>query len=131
MFQEIYYWMCFYIRKIKINKEPDWNAYMLLSILRLINISTIYVILTIIFPNLMFKGGVRTSLKNVIIIMFVTLFLNWIDRKLFFEKREKIFVRYNQLIKTERIHGKIKFWAYVVLSIPILSILIYYKNNIV
>ena len=115
MFKEYYYFMFYYLRSIKTNDTPAFNAYLLISLLQGLNIESIYIIVAYIFrfsytPN-----------KNIIIYiglsLSIALFI--INYFLLFAQRKNIFDKYELLSQKIKSKRMIYFWAYVTISVII------------
>jgi len=107
--------MFYYLRSIKTNDTPAFNAYLLISLLQGLNIESIYIIVAYIFrfsytPN-----------KNIIIYiglsLSIALFI--INYFLLFAQRKNIFDKYELLSQKIKSKRMIYFWAYVTISVII------------
>jgi len=49
MIKEIYYWTVFYLRKVKTNDMPEFNAFLSVSLMIFFNIATIFIVAKYIF----------------------------------------------------------------------------------
>ena len=116
MFKELYYWMYFYVSKVKTNKTPAFNAYVLICFLNGVNIETFF-----IFINYNLKlGGEKFNAFYVGGGLAAVLYI--INYFLLYKQRKDIFDKYNKLQQRRRIKGQIYFWMYVVLSFIIFYI---------
>jgi len=118
MLQEIYFWMTFYVKKIKTNDTPEFNSYLLMCVLVNANIWTIVIIVSSLLdfnPKSLGENGKTIGLICGLFIMVVNYFL-------LFSKRKQIYAKYEQLPSHRKARGMIFFWIYAILSLPLLFI---------
>lgn len=120
MLREMYYWMIFYLKKVKTNDMPQFNAYLLICLLMFANIGSLFEIISFLL-KLDIKS--LTSGYKVIGIIFGLSIM--IPNYFFlFAKRKEIIEKYDQLAQKRRTKGIILFWIYSIVSIPLFFILV-------
>jgi len=113
MFNEPYYWMYTYLKKIKTNDMPAFNACLLMCILQMANIGTILVVIFFFLKTNINKSiAVYAGLTMAVTLIVLNYFLLYIKRETIFEKYE------NNPLK-RKTKGKIYFFVYVLLSLAI------------
>jgi len=118
MLMEMYYWMIFYLKKIKTNDMPEFNAYLLISLLLNANLWTLVIIGSYLLKLDLKTVGGDAKVIGVVIglsVMIPNYFL-------FFAKRKKIIEKYDQLPQKRRVKGITLFWIYSILSLSLLFI---------
>ena len=116
MIKEIYYWMVFYLRKMPSNDMPQFNSYLLISLMVYFNIASIFIIIRYLL-NLSIKiNSVETTYLGLCSALCVGLFCYFFT----FKQRKDIQLKYVALSKERKIRGQIIFWFYIVLSISLL-----------
>lgn len=118
MFDEIYYWMYQYLRKIKTNDMPAFNAYLLICLLQIFNIGTLA---TIINYFLKINIDRNTAIYTGLGLAFV---LAVINRFFIYNKRETIFKEFEGTLPERKTKGRIYFWLYTLLSLVIFYVAI-------
>ena len=110
MFNEMYFWMLTYLGKIKTNKTPAFNAYLIISALQIFNIGTVYVI-----GNYFLKIVMDRNSAIILGLIFAAAFaiLNYF---ILYAKRESIIKKYSEAPIKRKIRGQILFWLYTILS---------------
>lgn len=110
--------MYFNLRKVKTNDMPAFNAYALICVLQLFNITTLLVLINY-FINIKLEkdAAIYTSLIGGIIILIF-------NRFLLYNKREIIFKKYDNKNPSRKTKGQLFFWLYVLLSLIILFVAI-------
>jgi hypothetical protein len=115
MFNEIYFWMVFYLKKVKTNDTPAFNGYLILCMLQIFNFGTVWVLINYFF----IKVNVNSDI-SVKICLFFGAVLCTLNYFLFYARRELIFLKYNCLKPKRKVKGQIFFWIYSLLSFAIL-----------
>ena len=85
MLMEMYYWMIFYLKKVKTNDMPEFNAYLLISLLLNANLWTLVIIVSYLLKIDLKTVGGDAKVIGVVIglsVMIPNYFL-------FFAKRKK------------------------------------------
>jgi len=116
MFKEFYYWMYWYIRKIKTDtdKEKARNAYILISAFQAMNIATVFIII-----NYYLKISLSHLLVCYIgVLMMLVLFV--LNHFTLFAYRDEVFRRNEEATIVRRRKGKILFLLYLVISVFLL-----------
>jgi len=115
MLQEMYYWMIYYLSKVKTNDMPKFNAYLLICVFLFANMGSIFVItcyllhldMSMVITNYKFAGLILAA-----IVMIPNYFY-------LFVKKDEICVKYKQSSLQRQQKGKIYFWIYALASIPL------------
>jgi hypothetical protein len=116
MFEEIYYWIYFYLKRIKTNDTPAFNAYLLICTIQFFNFGTLLVLIDYFWKVEYEKN---TVMCMELLVAGALCILNYF---LFYSKREVIFLKYIDLIPQRRVRGKIFFWIYILFSFSIFFI---------
>lgn len=120
MLGEMYYWMIFYLKKIKTNDMPQFNAYLLICLLIFANIGSLFEVISFLL-----KVDIKTltsDYKVIGIIFGLSIMIP--NYFLLFAKRNEIIAKYDQLPQKRRTKGIILFWIYSIVSIPLFFILV-------
>lgn len=115
MLQEPYYWMIFYIKKVRTNDQPYFNSYLLISMLAGFNILTVIMLISYLF-----NINIRISFfqeNSKIIGIFFGLSVMVFNYFYLFRQREKIVTKYSQLSDRRKTKGQILFWVYAIGSL--------------
>lgn len=115
MLKEMYYWMIYYIKKIKTNDMPEFSAYLLMCVLAFANFGALFVIVSFLFGFDIKTLNIDRKIIGIIFglsVMIPNYFL-------LFAKRKEIVEKYSKLPKNRRIKGIILFWIYSIVSIPL------------
>jgi Na+-driven multidrug efflux pump len=122
--QVIFYWLCYYLHKIKSNSNPEKNAFFILTMHLFFNFTTILIILRYIFK---FELSHNEYTWIVIIYSIIAYTLNAIIfRK---EAREKTKKEYVNIPEKQKKLDKIIFWSYMLLTLPLFCVVNYYLRN--
>lgn len=113
MFNEIYFWMYFYLSKIKTNKDPAHNAFIIICVLQIFNLGTICA-----WINYFLSININNTTALYIGIILAVM-LNILNHFLIYAKREIIFDKYKNMPQDRKKKGQISFWFYVVLTFVI------------
>jgi hypothetical protein len=113
MFQEIYFWMYTYIKKIKTNGNPADSAYLLVSGLQSMNIGTIYILINY-YLKLSIKIEKNTVIYIGLVLAGILFTLNYI---ILYSKHAAIEQKYISLAPERKKRGKLYLWIYVLLTI--------------
>jgi hypothetical protein len=116
MLQEMYYWMMFYLGKVKTNDMPKFNAYLLMCLLVSFNIMTI---LIVIFSSLnidhrkllMSRQDTKIIGGTLEIIVFI---FNYFY---LYKNINQILQKHDKLVGKRRLRGMFFFWIYAIASI--------------
>jgi threonine/homoserine/homoserine lactone efflux protein len=111
MFKELYYWMYFYLSKIKTNDTPAFNAGLLISLLQIFNILTFAIII-----NYFVKADLDIIVSDYVGLTLCAILLI-IDYFSLYAQRKIIFEKYGALQPKRKTRGIICFWLYAVLSL--------------
>jgi hypothetical protein len=113
IFKELYYWMYWYLSKIKTarNIEKSNRGYLLICLFQGLNILMVY---GIINSFLRIKLGRDECIYSAILLSLILMVIN---RFYLYKKREGIFEKYGHDTPQRRRRGKIIFWLYVVCSL--------------
>lgn len=123
-FEEIYYWNCYYFIKLKMkarftNSPPTYDACMYVSFLKTFNILSIVLFIDFIFDSI-------KNIDDIFIIAFILVNLLcgiliivffFIDKKLYFSKRDSIIDKCNLFTIKYRKKSKHKYWSYIIISL--------------
>lgn len=120
MIKEIYYWMIYYLKKVKINDRAEFNSYLLLCAFLFANVATIVV--TVGFLLGFTFEEFSEDYKTLGIILGVSLMI--INYFLLFLNNDEIYAKYDKLSHHRKIKGIILFWIYSIVSIPLFFILV-------
>jgi hypothetical protein len=118
MLSEMYYWMIFYLKKVKTNDMPQFNAYLLICVLVNANLLTIVMGVSYLmnFDLTIFRGDSKyIGLVGGLSLMIFNYFY-------LFRQRKKIIDKYDQFPQKRRVRGIISFWIYSILSLSLLFI---------
>ena len=118
MIKEIYYWMVFYLRKMPTNDMPEFNSFLLVSLMAFFNIATIFIITKYLF-NISVK---LTSSETTLVALSFGLFVGFICYLFTYRQKKEIQEKYDNLPKMRRVKGIAIFWIYVILSFSLLFI---------
>jgi len=120
MLREMYYWLMYFLKKIGRTEMLEFNSYLLICMLLCFNIMTTFIIacfLLNIEPKLLITDykitGIIFGLSIIIPLYFIL-----------FARRTQIVEKFDQLPKMRKIRGKIIFWIYSIVSIPLFFILV-------
>jgi len=118
MLREIYYWMVFYLKKIQPNDMPEFNSYLLVSLMICFNVFTLMIIIRYLsnFDFMIKFNRDKTTYFGIGSALCVGLLCYFFT----FRQRKDIQLKYNELSKNRKIRGQIIFWLYIVLSISLL-----------
>jgi len=110
MYNEIYFWLYTYLSRIKTNKTPAFNAYLILSVLHIFNLGTL-----LIWINYFLKYNIerQTAVYLGLILALIFAFINYF---IYYARRENIIKKYNEHLSHRKTWGQIYFWLYVVFS---------------
>jgi len=120
MIKEMYYWMVFFLRKVPSNDMPQFNAYLLISLLMFSNIGSLFEISCFLL-NISCKSLISDYRVTGIIFGLSIMIPNYF---LLFAQRKEIVEKYDKLSQKRRIKGQISFWIYSIVSIPLFFILV-------
>lgn len=118
MFKELYYWMYYYLRQIKTNKTPAFNAYVIICALNGMNIETLAAIVNYFAKidgtkfSAVYVGGGLAGILYII---------NYFS---FYSKRKDIFEKHDKLEGIRKTKGQIYFWLYIVLTFVIFFLVV-------
>jgi hypothetical protein len=118
MYKEIYFWMYSYLSRIKTNKTPAFNSYIIICVLQLFNIGTLGGVI-----NFFFRTDIEKTLA-VYVGLTTMCFLYILNYFLLYNKREEIFKKYKDAPARRRTTGQLYFWIYVLLSFTIFFVVI-------
>ena len=121
MLKELYYWMCFYVRRVKTNDTPEFNSMFLISIFYLLNFATINIIIKYFWGD-----NFYTIFNSKSFQIFFALFFISIPYYFLYYKRKKIFEKYDNKSEKRRTIGKICFFLYLILSVITLYLSVEY-----
>jgi hypothetical protein len=117
LFKELYYWMYFYIFTTieRVNKYQNsrFGACVLLSALRMVNLTSIWIFIEYILKSIGFQYDQNVTNKVFSFCLFIFMISDWIY---FYQKSNSIIPICEQFSKKRRITGKIKFWIYVIFT---------------
>jgi hypothetical protein len=112
LYEELYYWMYFYTKKLKPYFGPKYVALMCLHVLKLYNILSLWLIIGDFFiRNEDYLEGILSFLFVFWLVLFA------LDLLLLYPKRDYIITTYEKFPAKRKTIGKIKFWIYIVLTI--------------
>jgi len=118
MIKEIYYWTVFYLRKVKTNDMPEFNAFLSVSLMIFFNIATIFIVAKYIFDISLKLSHNETTLVG----LSSGLFVGFICYLFTYKQKKEIQEKYDNLPKNRRGKGIVIFWIYVILSFSLLFI---------
>jgi hypothetical protein len=122
MFKELFYWMSRFIKRNESNKDPELNAYFLITMLEGINIATIWGL----FNHFISLGIPQNAIAPIFILVGVVLLV--VNYTFLCRKRKEIASKIEQLtIKRKKI-GKSLFVAYNLVTI---LFMIYVAYNLI
>jgi len=118
MFEEFYYWMYYYMLKIKTNDTPAFNAYILISMLIYFNIVTIIIVFCYFWEiSLKIDKNIAYYLGMFLMIcIFIAYYF------ILYSNRVSIFERCKAMSKRRKIKSLFLFWIYVIASYSLLFI---------
>ena len=120
----IYYWLCYYLHKIKSNKDPEDNAIYILTMHLFFNFTSI-----LIFLRYIFKFEL-TKIEYTWIVITYTIIAYALNAILFRkEAREKTKKEYVNIPERQKKFDKIFFWSYMLLTLPLFFMVNYYFRN--
>ncbi len=115
MLEEMYYWMVFFVKKVKTNDQPYFNSYLLFCILAFANVLSL-----IILTCYIFKIDIKTVIFEYETVGVLLAIIVMIPSYLLIYSRRKIIVeKYDSYSKSRRIAGMILFWVYALASLPL------------
>lgn len=118
MIKEMYYWMIFYLKKVKTNDMPEFNAYLLICILVNSNLLTLAMIVSYLigFDLTIFRDDSKYIglVGGLSLMIFLYFYL--------FKNRKHILEKYDQLPQKRRTKGIIIFWFYSIISLSLFFI---------
>ena len=118
MLGEMYYWMIFYLKKVKTNDMPEFNAYLLICILVNSNLLTLAMIVSYLigFDLTIFRDDSKYIglVGGLSLMIFLYFYL--------FKNRKHILEKYDQLPQKRRTKGIIIFWFYSIISLSLFFI---------
>ncbi len=114
MFKEFYYWMYWYIRKIKFNKDKDvekaHSAYLTVSTLQAMNIMSVMVVVKYYLKIVLARN---TTIVGSLLLAAILFTINYFY---LYAKREVIFQKCENYTPTQKRKGKLIFWLYAILT---------------
>ena len=115
MLEEIYYWMIFFIKKVKTNDQPYFNSYLLVCVLIFANVLSLLIlacyILKVDIKTVIFDYKIAGVLLAIIVMISIYLLL--------YSRRKIIEEKFDSYSKNRRITGMIIFWVYALASLPL------------
>lgn len=120
MVNELYYWLYEYLKKIKTNDNPAFNAFIGISFFQGINVLTLVGIANYF---LAFDISRNTVIYSGIIIYVSLTAINFFS---LFVKRNKIIKKFEGFSAKRREKGKLYLWLYILATIALaMYVLIY------
>jgi hypothetical protein len=120
MFKELYYRLHKLLKKLNINDNPEFNAFIGISFFQCINILSLWVIINYLL-------NLDISMHNAIYSgVFLYVSLTTVNFFVLFKKKKVIKKKYDQLSTERQNKGKLYFWIYVVLSLMIFFVSVSY-----
>ena len=118
MYSELYYWMCYYTQKRKKNKTPYFTALLILSLLLLLNLTTLFITISYIYNVI---GSFKQIIHTYSLYLFFLFFLfNYI---VLYKRRKEISMKYDALTLKRKLKGRICFWLFFIFTFILLFIL--------
>lgn len=113
MYTEVFYWIYYYLKKIKTNDMPAFNSLLILTFIQTFNFGSFAIIFNYLFNIEM------TNKRQDIFIWSITwgVFLIIIDYIFIFSKREIIIKKYDSISESRKNKGIAFFWLYFLFSI--------------
>ncbi len=115
MIKENYYWMVYYLKKVPSNDTPEFNSYLLMSLMVFFNLATIFVVIRYIFDFSVLQysnDSTYIGLGSAFCVGLACYFFT-------FKQRKDIQLKFDALSKKRKIRGQVIFWCYNVLSIAL------------
>jgi hypothetical protein len=113
MFDQLYFWMHWYLRKNKANHNPSDSAFLLICSLQSLNIGTIFVVVNHFLKLTIHK---KTSVYSGLAIGII---LYAINHFLLYSRRDEIFRRFKNRNHEKQNKGKLLFWFYVLMTLSL------------
>ena len=118
MYQALYYWMNYYLSKIKTNKDPAFNGVLLIMVFEACNLISIG---RCIYNITHFKSDEQTAiLGGAITFIFLTVF----NLAYLYSKRNQIFKEVAEYPENKLSLSNNVFWIYVIGSISVISLVL-------
>lgn len=108
----------FYLKKVPTNDMPQFNAFLLVSLMLYANITTLFIVVISIFNISIKLNNSDTTLAGV----SSGLFIGFICYLFTYRQKNEIQKKYDNLPKKRRVKGIVVFWIYVLLSFSLLFI---------
>jgi hypothetical protein len=124
MLREMYYWMMYFTGKTGRTDMFEFNTYLLTSVPFVFYIMSIFLLFCHAF-NIDYSSIVSNyKVCGIVLctVVFVPLFF------FLYKKRKTIVEKYDTLPPKRRIRGKIIFWIYTIVSLPLFYIIVLAKN---
>jgi len=120
-FEEIFYWMSFYwiklISKMKSPHSPIETSCMFATLFKFLNLIFIYAIVSYIYGRSIIPFESIGKTLIVIGIIVIAIILKKMDEAFYLKKHDKIFNKYESMPPEKRIHGKIRYWLYIIITL--------------
>jgi len=122
MFSELYFWLYEYLKKVKTNENPGFNAFIGISFFQGINILTIGGIVNYFFAIDIPRN---TAIFSGIFIYVSITAVNFFS---LFRRRNKITEKFVKVSAERQSIGKLYFWLYVLAT---MALAVYVLTNLV
>jgi hypothetical protein len=118
MLNKLYFGITLTLRKIKWNSMTDFNAFLLFWLCLLLNIISILMLISIISKIPYYQKGHTIMPNEIIIITTVSFFI--IMYIVFYKRREKIFIKYENISQRKMLIIQVLTWIYIITTFIIL-----------
>lgn len=123
-FQMMYCWMFVYLSFFKYKKNsPENFSCTMLSILRMMNIISLYVVLNNAFA---FDNGQGGFFLDIIIVSILFI----LDNFLFFRRRNELLGTFMNYPQKKKLRGRTIFWIYIIVTLITFSIGLYFGGKV-
>lgn len=122
MFKVINYWLCSYLRKVKSNKSPELTATLSISLSQSCNVFTLFIIIRHYFNIHFSNNDIQLYGLSILVIIAIINHLVLLRKSV----REAFFKRYESSSDKKKERDKFIFWIYMVVSVPLFFVALYY-----
>jgi len=120
MIKEIYYWLMYFLKKIGRTEMLEFNSFLLISMLLCFNILTFLITICFLL-HVDIKSFIMDYKVTGIVFGLSVIIPNYF---LLFSKRKEIIEKYDLMPQKRRTSGKILFWIYSIVSLPLFFFLV-------
>jgi hypothetical protein len=120
MYNVIYYWIYYYLTRLKRTATPGYDTILFIGILQLFNIISVG---RFLFRFVNIEITRNTSIYLGLLLAAILLILNFFY---LYKRKEKIFKKILEYTKPKRRISNVIFWIYILLSCIVLLIIVNY-----